>query len=145
LYQVVEYSSTISNHECEYSATCPNAIRYVRRMDTQLTGDKLRQARRAMRLTQKALGDAVGVSGSAVGKWESGEAQPSYDRLVLLGQVLNGDPPPDNLNRLRDVVLAQQEVLSLLARETRERLGDDHEIAARLAALEVVLGQRRLL
>lgn len=110
----------------------------------QWTGETLRQARRAKRLTQRALGDLVGVSGAAVGKWESGAATPSYDHARRIGEVLAGDPPPDNLNRLRAVVEAQAQVVMLLAREARGRMDADDELAERLADLEVVLGLRRL-
>ena len=50
----------------------------------------------------------------------------------------------NNLNRLRAVVELQGQVIVLLGREARERLGADSEIAERLAALEAVLGQRRV-
>lgn len=115
----------------------------VRYMD-QWTGEPLRRARKAKRLTQRALGDLVGVSGAAVGKWESGASTPSYDNAQRIGEVLAGDPPPDNLNQLRAVVEAQAQLVLLLAREARERLGGDDELSERLAALEVVLGRRRL-
>ena len=110
----------------------------------QWTGEPLRRARKAKRLTQRALGDLVGVSGAAVGKWESGASTPSYDNAQRIGEVLAGDPPPDNLNQLRAVVEAQAQLVLLLAREARERLGGDDELSERLAALEVVLGRRRL-
>lgn len=50
----------------------------------------------------------------------------------------------DDLTRLREVVELQAQVLMLLIRETRERLGDDSELGERLADLELVLGRQRL-
>jgi len=106
-----------------------------------ITGDKLRQARRAMRMTQDALGRAIGVSGSAVGKWEAGDSEPSYDHLVKLREVLNGEPAPDSLSQLRDVVEVQARLLQLLIDDAKVRRQDDTELVDQLASLEVVLGR----
>lgn len=113
-------------------------------MTKKWTGSRLRQARLAKGLTQKALGDAVGVSGAAVGNWENDVSQPTYENATRLSQVLAGEPAPDNLNRLRAVVEAQQQVLGVLIEAAQRNLDDDDELAARLDALAVVLGQRQL-
>jgi DNA-binding XRE family transcriptional regulator len=43
---------------------------------------ELRAARRGLRLTQKELGDALGVSGLAIGSWETGKDVAGLGNLV---------------------------------------------------------------
>jgi|GEM_PF-826120 len=45
-----------------------------------MKGKKLRQARKAVRLTQKQLGARLGVSAGLIGHWETGHSQPSYEQ-----------------------------------------------------------------
>ncbi len=112
-------------------------------MTQNWSGSELRQARMDKGLTLEAVGQAVGVSASAVQKWETDKSQPSYANAARLAQVLAGEPAPDNIRKLRAVVEAQAQVVRLLAREAIERLGDGDELAERLAALELVLGRRQ--
>lgn len=51
-------------------------------------GQKILEARTAKRLSQKALGALCGVSGSAVKKWEKGQAFPDWDKWPALEQAL---------------------------------------------------------
>lgn len=51
-------------------------------------GDELRRAREAAGLSQRALGDVLGVSGSAVGEWERGESQPTREKVPTIEQAL---------------------------------------------------------
>lgn len=46
------------------------------------------QARKALKLTQKQLGDALDVTDSAVSQWERGEAVPELDKIPLLAKEL---------------------------------------------------------
>ncbi len=48
----------------------------------------LRRARAAAGLTQKALGDLVGVEQPHIARWESGSQLPRVDRAVRLASVL---------------------------------------------------------
>lgn len=67
--------------------------------------ENIRRARKALRLTQEALGALVGVSGVAVGYWESGASYPEGGRLpavaaalgMTVGQVLDVEPLPDDV------------------------------------------------
>ena len=49
---------------------------------------RLRAARRARGLSQKALGAALGVTQSAVTAWETGQHEPGYKTLVPLSRLL---------------------------------------------------------
>ena len=48
-------------------------------------GTKIRLHRTAANMTQKELGDKLGVTPSAVTRWESGECFPRGEKLIKLG------------------------------------------------------------
>lgn len=95
-----------------------------------------------MGYTQRAIAELVGVSPQAVGQWERDEAVPTYANLKKISAVLAGEKP-ESLSDMRAVVEAQQLVLAALAAQVAEQSDELDEIVARLAAVEVVLGQRR--
>lgn len=47
-------------------------------------GARIREARKQAGLTQRELGELVGVSSHAVWAWEAGRMRPRYERLVEL-------------------------------------------------------------
>lgn len=49
---------------------------------------QLKQLRKAAGLTQRELGDRVGVSPQAVAQWETGIKRPSVENLTKLADVL---------------------------------------------------------
>ena len=49
---------------------------------------QLRQLREAAGLTQRELGNRIGVSGQAVAQWETGIKRPSVENLTKLADVL---------------------------------------------------------
>lgn len=51
--------------------------------------DRIREARRAAKLTQDQLAERLGISSQAVQQWESGRAKPDLDRLPAVARVLN--------------------------------------------------------
>ena len=51
-------------------------------------GERIRQARKAQRLSQQALGEAVGAVQSAVGAWERNEAHPRRETMIRLAEHL---------------------------------------------------------
>ncbi len=53
--------------------------------------EKLKQARIACGLTQKAVADAIGKSPKLVGHWETGYSQPDADMLSALLRLYNVD------------------------------------------------------
>lgn len=109
-----------------------------------VNGEALRKAREAKGLSRSALARLLNLSPQAIEKWENGKSEPTPANARRLSEVLASDPPVDELSQLRAVVEAQAQVVLLLAREARGRMGADGELAERLAALEVVLGLRRL-
>src|SRR5580704_6955720 len=52
-------------------------------------GERLREARLARGLFMKSLGDMVGVTGTAISRYESGEDKPQQDKLHQLAGKLN--------------------------------------------------------
>lgn len=52
---------------------------------------RIRQLRIAMGLTQRQLGGQIGVSATAVGKWETGEYHPKGRYVTKLAEVLGID------------------------------------------------------
>ena len=49
---------------------------------------QLRKLREAAGLTQRELGNRIGVSGQAVAQWEPGVKRPSVENLTKLADVL---------------------------------------------------------
>lgn len=49
----------------------------------------LKQWRVLRGLTQKAVGDALGVSDVTIHKWETGKGEPKASQIAKLEQVLN--------------------------------------------------------
>lgn len=52
-------------------------------------GEKLKLLRKSRKLTQKELGDQVGLSKAVVSKYENGIGYPSYDVLIRIAQFFN--------------------------------------------------------
>lgn len=55
-------------------------------------GAKIRQLREQAGLTQKQFAEAVGVDQSAVARWESGENNPTAERIMQIADVLGCNP-----------------------------------------------------
>lgn len=54
-------------------------------------GSRLKERRNAMKITQEALGEILGVSGNAIGNYEKGISSPNADALYKLFDVLECD------------------------------------------------------
>lgn len=63
--------------------------------------DVLAAGRSRTTLSQEQVGDLIGRTGSAVGKWERGESVPSALDLGLLASVLPLERTPAQLSALR--------------------------------------------
>lgn len=61
-------------------------------MQNILLGKRIREARKAMGLTQERLGIKVGVSRPAIVQWESDAKRPNYERLCMLAAALRITP-----------------------------------------------------
>lgn len=55
--------------------------------DQILFGEKLKNHRKELNLTQEEVGEKIGVSGQAVSKWEKGECLPDCYNLKILGDL----------------------------------------------------------
>lgn len=58
----------------------------------RLAGLRIREARKAARLSQAKLAEALGLPQSVVSDWERGELQSWRDHLIPLSKALNQDP-----------------------------------------------------
>jgi transcriptional regulator with XRE-family HTH domain len=56
-----------------------------------MLGDRLKQARKAARMTQEKAAERIGVSRSAVTQWERGTTNPSHDNLVAAASAYRVD------------------------------------------------------
>jgi len=54
-------------------------------------GDRIKELRKAMRLSQAELADRVGVSRSAIGMYEMGRREPDAESLEALADFFNVD------------------------------------------------------
>lgn len=114
-------------------------------MTVELVGDDLRKARKAAGYTQRALGDLLGISGSAVGQWETGVTRPQWTQSVRLRQILGGPQHDDEqvsraeFNQLRDLVRK----LALAAEALGLELDDDDSLTGGATPAAPVEGEDR--
>ena len=93
---------------------------------------EIRKYRKAKKLTQQELADAIGVTRGAVARYESGVMIPKADKLLLLSETLEHDFLADIVKE-RDLKLFDkfQETLQEREEETRyyiiQRLCDLYE------------------
>ena len=94
-------------------------------------GARLRAARRAAGLTQKELGEALGVEAVTVSRWERGVTSPSLPRLRRIAELT--ETTVSDLVRAPDAASAHALELAAL----REELAETRELVDRVArALE---------
>jgi transcriptional regulator with XRE-family HTH domain len=94
----------------------------------KLNTDKLKEARRAKRLTQKMVADAAGIDLVQYQMWETGKRNPKYENLQKIVAVLGkdiaiGEPEPINEaveNELRAIIEVQNRYLIKLISETQK-------------------------
>ena len=54
-----------------------------------MLGERLKQLRRDMRITQSALAEELGITQQAVGKWETNRSSPDPEMLLRLAEYFN--------------------------------------------------------
>jgi len=71
-------------------------------------GEKIRNARKSLGLTQRQLADKIGVSNTSISNWEKGLSRPDADLIQKLCQILclqpndfygTNDAPAENSRR----------------------------------------------
>ena len=55
----------------------------------KFNSNKIKELRELNHITQKKLGDLLGISDRAVSKWESGLSKPSGENLISLARIFN--------------------------------------------------------
>ena len=55
-------------------------------------GDRLRQRREKLKMLQKDVGDALGISAASIGQWEREDTAPGGENLLALAEVLQVEP-----------------------------------------------------
>ena len=98
-------------------------------------GQELRRARKAANYTQRALGDLLGVTGSAVGQWETGATHPLWTQQQRLREILLPAEPPTLLDG--DDQLVTQRELKALRDELQTLAASHRRLQAKVA---LVLG-----
>ena len=78
-----------AGNTCRTNRAPPQGKDIVDNMDSGAVGDTIRDARKAMGLTQFEVANAVGVQPVAVSKWETGRQNPSHEHRVALSDLLN--------------------------------------------------------
>lgn len=106
-------------------------VRYVDEQALPTRGEALKRRRLELRLTQRNIADALGITTSAVSLWESGLAEPSGKHIPALLRVLQFDMPDlsakvdeleDQLSTLRAEVAALSEQLVQLLEQIAEQV-----------------------
>lgn len=52
-------------------------------------GKRIKQARELKKMTQETLAEMIGVSRTAIARWESGETDPTVEHLISLSNLLD--------------------------------------------------------
>lgn len=55
----------------------------------KFNSNKLKELRKSNHMTQKQLGDLMGINATAVSQWESGLSKPSGENLISLTKIFN--------------------------------------------------------
>lgn len=62
--------------------------------------DEIKQARKKLKLSQKAFADVLGVSFATVNRWERGHADPQADRLARIKDLIENRSPNQEVSDL---------------------------------------------
>jgi transcriptional regulator with XRE-family HTH domain len=67
-----------------------------------MTGEEIKSKRKALGLSQAALGELVDVTQGAVSAWETGRAAPRHEQLVALERVFSAEAPATTTSPSQD-------------------------------------------
>lgn len=102
-------------------------------------GEKLKEARKQTGLSQEQLSEKMGISRSAVAKWETDKGIPDIDNLKMLSQLLGVsiDYLLDNGKNLDKVVITESIDLSMYEQKSN-RMKKDKIVREKYPDAEIV-------
>lgn len=74
---------------CKVILLSAGTNREEKKLNSVIIGQRIKDARKSMNLTQKELGYLIYADGKYISRLENGGSLPSLKRLVLLSRVLN--------------------------------------------------------
>ena len=74
---------------CKVILLSAGTVREEKKLNSVIIGQRIKDARKSMNLTQKELGYLIYADGKYISRLENGGSLPSLKRLVLLSRVLN--------------------------------------------------------
>lgn len=74
---------------CKVILLSAGTDREEKKLNSVIIGQRIKDARKSMNLTQKELGYLIYADGEYISRLENGGSLPSLKRLVLLSRVLN--------------------------------------------------------
>ena len=74
---------------CKVILLAAGTDREEKKLNSVIIGQRIKDARKSMNLTQKELGYLIYADGKYISRLENGGSLPSLKRLVLLSRVLN--------------------------------------------------------
>ena len=74
---------------CKVILLSAGTDRKEKKLNSVIIGQRIKDARKSMNLTQKELGYLIYADGKYISRLENGGSLPSLKRLVLLSRVLN--------------------------------------------------------
>ena len=74
---------------CKVRLLSAGTDREEKKLNSVIIGQRIKDARKSMNLTQKELGYLIYADGKYISRLENGGSLPSLKRLVLLSRVLN--------------------------------------------------------
>lgn len=116
------------------------------------TGERIKQARKRLELTQEAFGKLAGVSKAAVSQWESGRTKPERDALLSLkrkrgispewitsgkGEMFDTDNGADAIDLTPAWELLTQEQRQEFAKQIKAQAESNQAIYAQLSPADV--------
>lgn len=119
-------------------------------MQEKTIGEKIREYRQKLGLTQDALASELHISSQAISKWETGQTMPDINLLLPLSKVLEigvnellGGDRREELEREWQKVCNDEELALLVAREALKEFPDDETFLYRRACDEYFIGTRK--
>ena len=108
---------------CKVILLSAGTDREEKKLNSVIIGQRIKDARKSMNLTQKELGYLIYADGKYISRLENGGSLPSLKRLVLLSRVLNRtcdyfiwdiDVMEEDMTRREEIVIRDEQERKLL-------------------------------